>query len=564
MYLDFAVEIPDISSKITYRKKNDTVYVYYEYERKYNPETQKTNPRRATIGKRLESDPNKMWPNQNYLKYFPEVELPEEKDRGRRSSSLRIGDYLVIKKIMEQCELPGILGRYLSEKDLGLFMDLAAYSIVTENSAGQYYPNYAYCHPLFTKGMRIYSDTRVSDFLHSLDPEVSVAFLNDWNSARDHREKIYISYDSTNKNCQAGDIEIVEFGYPKDDRGLPVFNYSIAYDTNNREPLFYEQYPGSINDISQLEFVLDKAFAYGYRKIGFILDRGYFSRKNLQSIDEKGYSFVIMLKGMADLVRDLILDKKGTFEKKRVSYIDDYSLYGTTVRKKLYVTDEKERYVHLYHSVSRESAETIQLESKIRQMKRFMDRHINEVREFGSGFRKYFDLYYNEKTGQFQFYQEKITVIEKELELCGYFCIVTSEKMTAKEAIRLYKSRDASEKLFRGDKSYLGNSCLRVYGDDAATAKIFIEFTALIIRNRIYTCLQEKLKSMEKKPNYMTVPAALKELEKIEMSRMADGRYRLDHAVTKTQKTILNAFGMDVPYVKYQADKISKALEEDK
>ena len=50
MYLDFEVEIPDISSKITYRKKNDTVYVYYEYERKYNPETQKTNPRRATIG----------------------------------------------------------------------------------------------------------------------------------------------------------------------------------------------------------------------------------------------------------------------------------------------------------------------------------------------------------------------------------------------------------------------------------------------------------------------------------------------------------------------------------
>lgn len=75
--------------------------------------------------------------------------------------------------------------------------------------------------------------------------EQRTGFLNEWNEKRDHREKIYISYDSTNKNCQAGELEMVEFGHPKDNRELPVFNYSIAYDTDNREPkLFYEQYPG--------------------------------------------------------------------------------------------------------------------------------------------------------------------------------------------------------------------------------------------------------------------------------------------------------------------------------
>ena len=48
---------------------------------------------------------------------------------------------------------------------------------------------------------------------------------------RNYREKIYISYDSTNKNCQAGDIKMVEFGHPKVDMGEPVFNYAVAYDT---------------------------------------------------------------------------------------------------------------------------------------------------------------------------------------------------------------------------------------------------------------------------------------------------------------------------------------------
>ncbi|EFK31717.1 hypothetical protein HMPREF9264_1670 [Lactobacillus delbrueckii subsp. bulgaricus PB2003/044-T3-4] len=44
--------------------------------------------------------------------------------------------------------------------------------------------------------------------------------------------------------------------------------------------------------------------------------------------------------------------------------------------------------------------------------------------------------------------KEREDVIERELQLCGYFAIVTSEKMTASEALNLYKSRDISEKLF--------------------------------------------------------------------------------------------------------------------
>ena len=100
----------------------------------------------------------------------------------------------------------------------------------------------------------------------------------------------------------------------------------------------------------------------------------------------------------------------------------------------------------------------------------------------------------------------------------------------------------------------------QVYSDDAAGAKIFIEFVALIVRNRIYTCLKEAMKEMDKKPNFMTVPAAMKELEKIEMVRLTDNIYRLDHAVTKTQKTILAAFGINADYIRHKVGDISKAL----
>ena len=65
--------------------------------------------------------------------------------------------------------------------------------------------------------------------------------------------------------------------------------------------------------------------------------------------------------------------------------------------------------------------------------------------------------------------------------------------MSASDALDLYKSRDASEKLFRGDKSYLGEKSIRTYHDEPTHAKIFIEFIALIIRNKIYTCLKGRM-----------------------------------------------------------------------
>ena len=65
---------------------------------------------------------------------------------------------------------------------------------------------------------------------------------------------------------------------------------------------------------------------------------------------------------------------------------------------------------------------------------------------------------------------------------------------------------------------------------------------------------------MDKRPNYMTVPAALKELDKIEVVRQYDGVYRLDHAVTRTQKTILKAFGLDSDDVHSIAVSISETL----
>jgi len=178
-------------------------------------------------------------------------------------------------------------------------------------------------------------------------------------------------------------------------------------------------------------------------------------------------------------------------------------------------------------------------------------------------YEKYFSLEYDHEGKDDQCFVcgiEKASVIEEERKMCGYFCIITSAEMSAKEALDLYKSRDASEKLFKADKSFPGNWSLRVYTGESLEGRMLIAFVALIIRNRMYTKLKDEEEELLEKPNDMNVPASIRELEKIEMIRQADGVYRLDHAVTATQKTILKAFGIDTNYVKRKAREISDQL----
>lgn len=555
MYLGCRVKIPRDGGNITVKKINGTPYVYIERGRTYSKEKKYSIPKRTCIGKRDTEQPDFMYPNEKFLKFFPRELLPSEKEDRIRSGCLHVGAFFAIRKIISDYKLDEMMARIIGQ-DAGLFLDLAAYSIITEDNAGQYYPDYAYNHALFTDDMKVYSDSKVSDFLRDVTIDQRIQFLNEWNAKRDHREKVYISYDSTNKRSQAGEIDMVELGHAKEGIEEEIFNYAVAYDRNNREPLFYESYPGSIVDVSQLQHTLKKAKSYGYEHIGFILDRGYFCKENICFMDDNGYDFVIMVKGMKALVNELVLEVQGSFENDRRNSIRAFKASGTTIKRKLYAADKKERYFHIYYDGGRKASDREKFEDKIDRMGRKLRELMGDPIHPGGEYKKYFDLvFWHEGLEDEKFMSgiERTDVINREIKLCGYFVIVTSAKMTAEEALILYKSRDGSEKTFRSDKSYLGAKCERVYSNESVDTKIFIGFVATIIRSRIYTLLKDEAARLDKKMNYMTVPAALKELEKIEMLKGADSEYNLDYAVTATQKAILKAFDMTADNIHQQA-----------
>ena len=551
MYFTELVDVPNVPGKIVFRKKYNSVYVHYEVGREYKKDKQYTIPKRVIIGKKKEGEENKMYPNESYSKYFSFTPLQVVREESYRSCSLRVGAFVALNSIIEEYKLKEYLEPSFGS-NASFVLDLALYSIVTEDNAAQHYPDYAFNHPLLTDKMKIYSNSYIREFLKNVTADMRIGFLNRWNEKRDKKQKIYISYDSTNKNCQAGDISFAEYGNAKEDDSLPVVNLSIAFDQTNKEPLTYETYPGSINDSSQLCYFVSKLNEYGYKSIGLILDRGYFTEANIKYAEKKGYSLVIMSKGKKEFFGQLIDSVIGTFEDKFSCKIPNYHVYGTTIKRRVFLSDEKERFVHIFFSVDIFTTERITFESRINDYIIDLNKRVGYDYNPIDEIQKYIELYYRDvkdkkgnKIGrELVSYREKEEAISKAIKRCGYFVIITTEEMTAEEAFYLYKGRDSSEKLFRADKSFLNARSQRCHTAERIEAKFFIEFIALIIRNRMHNLIKDCTIKIGKRSNLFNVSSAISELEKLELVRVANGSYTLDHSLTRVQKQFFQAFGI--------------------
>lgn len=523
-------------------------YVYHVKGKKYNPSSKSYTEDRVSVGVMVDEDKsskdNRMYPNEKFYEYFPDADKRYE-EAPVFSRTLKVGGSVVLRKVMKELELEKLIKEIYGVR-YETIENLIEYMILFETSTYQHYPELMRNHPVH--GMKIVSDSYISEFLNDENMEEDNGyFLEAWNKIHSKENTVYIGYDSTNINNQAKGIELVEYGHPKIDVGAPQVNLSYAIDEADSTPLFYELYPGSVVDNSQCKYMAEKANDYGYKDIGFILDRGYAGAANIRKFDEEGYAFVLMMKENWQCVKEAVksvISQLVSF--KQMYYIAKYEVCGITVKGKLFDRDKKTRYFHVYYDVNRaanqQQAIMYTYAEKEKKLQEKLEKKILSRKEDVKDYEKEFSFKYDEN-GYVKSYKRREKVIQKKMDECGFFVICTSEEMSAEEALDIYRSRDESEKLFRLIKTELDYDKLAVYSDRRVRNKTQLVFLATIVRNAVYRKLKPVAEKTRDKKNY-TVNAALHTLENIEATKNTQGRYRRDYALTKKQKTILSAFGI--------------------
>ena len=558
-YYSGLVDYPHDNHKVTKKMaENGKYYVRLETDRKYNPEKKYNVPVRVTIGVLDENDNTKMHPNENFKIYFPDVKIEKEDEESNRSQCLRVGAYSLIKNMFNETKLNDIINPLFKDKG-GLIKDLVSYEIIEESNVMQHFEDYEYNHPLFNENMHIYSDSSVSDLLSkNITPDDINTFINAWTKINKSKGKVYISYDSTNSNCQAMDIDLCEMGHAKLNPAKPIVNLSIAFDEDNKIPLFYELYSGSIPDISCIETMINKAKGFGFNDACFILDRGYFSKNNIRNIVKQGYDFLIAARNKEGFIDDLISECDLSFKSNRKNRVNNQNIYGTSYKKKLFGLND-EVYVHVFFNAGKYPSILQNVENDIAIHAERLNKLKFEIVD--PDFKDQYHELIIDKDNKLIAFRENEKVIEDIEKYLGYFVLITSEKMTYAEAFNKYSGRDQSEKLFKSGKSFLGGDAYRVHTKQSLESKTLITFIALIIRNAIYNKLMsEKYLINEPDNNIFSVPEAIKQLEKVEMIKYND-TYRLSSALSRNQKKLLKAFNMNSGSILMEAQYIANILK---
>lgn len=543
------VDLPERT--VTVRTKSGT-YVYLTQSVEYSSKLKCSRPKRIAIGKLNEE--GMLIPNQNYFALYGkpvELDVP-----GGRADSISCGPFVVVDSIARKTQLMDVLESVFPEQ-WEKILDLATYMMMTENNIMQYFEDYGYHHALFNENN--FTDSTIGRLFDNMSIKDMDLFIRAW--VKMHADKdIYISYDSTNMNCVAGNLELAEYGHAKDNPDLPQVNMSLGYNQTGNKPLFYSLYPGSIIDNTECEKMVERAKYYECENMGFILDRGYFSIKNIRYFERNGYDYILMTKGNAGFVQEAVEECQAILRNGYTNYIEEHELYGMTLEKDLFGTGKTE-YVHVYYDGIQAEKEKIIINGRYKKMDEIMEEKVQrktQRKEDVKAYEGYYKVRFDDN-GYLLAYQRKEKKIKKMVNKVGYFVIVTSKKMDAAEALSIYRDRDAVEKTFRMEKSYLGFDVFRVHDTEKLESKVFISFVALILRNEIYQALKPMYKK-NRKDN--TVPKVIREYERLGITKLSDNKYHVRYSLTSRQKKILGAVGVTEKGYMDKVNKIVQALNE--
>ncbi|HHX49249.1 MAG TPA: transposase, partial [Clostridiales bacterium] len=433
-YKNMRVELP---KKIKVLRRNGHEYVWHIESSEYQKDKQYNIDKRVMIGKIDPKDKTKLIPNANYFKYYQSLDIEYVEPTNAFSDTVSIGAFIVLNKIIQDFNLDNILQNIFPTKS-ELMMSLINYYIDAGSTVHQQLEKWAFNNMIYNK--HIYSEATISNLFNK---DITVDSINDfldvWNKQlrmTQGTDEAIISIDSTNMNIHSNDISIAEYGKPKYDEGLPQINISYAMDQATGKPLFYDLFPGSITDQVQFKQMCDKAKAYGYKNLTFVLDKGYFIQNNIDSICKSNYHYIIMDREYNNNLKKIRTEYKNELANNPQYYITP-KVSGTKLKATIFQELPKQ-YVYLYFNDTKAAAEKIIYNEKIENFKC----NLQNVKKINDGILKTYSKYLNFNTDS----NGKILSIEinretqqKIYDNAGLFVIVSNMDMELDTVLEMYK-----------------------------------------------------------------------------------------------------------------------------
>lgn len=403
--------------------------------------------------------------------------------RHQEKAILDFGDIHVVSSIYKRCGLEKVL-RKTFEKNAGL-VEMLVFNRILQ--------------PMPMKSVYYWASNSYLSRTHNID------FLETQNISRvlkdvgneEMQRKFFSAYTDMFKKggCNLFDItplptsmrnNLAAWGYS--DSGIDFqIKLALLVDKDRSMPLWFRVLPGNITDVSTLNATIKEAKELGLKTDLLILDRGFFSDKNIGALNETKTKFLIPLPSKTKLFNILVEKYKRIEEQQTCAF--------KLGKRVLFGIKEKSKKLNVYI--------ILDPERRVRERNEIYSKHLLDPIP-----KKKFDT---------------------QLKRKGFMILLSTEQMSPKEAVTLYYTRDFAEKCFKYFKSDLAILPLRRHSEDTIAGYLLINFLAL--------ALYLQLRNTELSVSFNDAFQILRGIKK----KIYDDAEIVNEA-TKKQKEILKAF----------------------
>jgi transposase len=522
---------------------NGREYVY-EYRSIWNKEKQRSEQKREYLGRIIDGQfvPNKTYLLREELAKKTDT-IDERSVPAVASKRLFAGATYLFDKISEitgiaddiKASFPGI---HKELQSLSYYLALEPYSPMYRFSRWAQ----THDHPC---GRNIPSQ-RCSELLPLITEEAKMDFLRRF--AKRQAENEYLFYDTTSIGSYSEQLKQVKYGYSKNNGSLAQINLALMLGQESGLPVYYRKLPGNITDVTTIDNLLINISYLCLKKVCLVMDRGFYSEKNINAMFKGHHKFIIGAKRSLKFVQKHLDVMRYDFERREnfnsetelfiMSKVVEWDYRETKRRSGENIKDKRRMYMHIYYNDKTATNDKLRfyklldtLEEEITTGKR------KESRE--KLYNKYYTISQTPVRGvKIEPKQDAIDAARKNF---GFFVLLSNKVKDPVEALKLYRTKDMIEKAFSDLKGRLGMRRPWVSSEEHLEGKLFIQFLSLIYLSYIKRCMDNN--GLFK--NY-TMQELFDELDLIEKFHQP-GRSAYYGEITDKQRKLYTTLGFEPP-----------------
>lgn len=411
-----------------------------------------------------------------------------------------------------------------------------AYYLVHQGDALSHCENWCASHMPSIAGTL--TSQNICDILDTITVGTKQTFMSQWllqNSEDDH---LYYDITSISSYCESN--AYIRHGYNRDGDQLAQLNLAVMFGQNSGLPLYFQDLPGSINDVKTLNNLLKTVRGLSSKPLSYVMDKGFYSKNNIDNLLATNSKFIISVPLNNKWLQHAIDDIYTSAED--INYYQEMDQDVLFVHTRLYPWGDKKRrcYLHLYYNAVTRANAVLKFHANLISYKKELEAGI-VIASHQEIYDEYFIIKTTAKRGKtVSFNNDAINKYIK--RYAGFYAILTNSVKDPIRSLQIYRDKDAVEKCFDDLKNHIDMKRLRMHTSRTVHGRLFVQFIALIYMSAI----RKKLRSTELAKQY-TVRELLREMDTITKITYS-GKYRgIITELTKSQNKILDELKITLP-----------------